>query len=422
MKSMKRVVISFSVLTVCSWLGLANPAVGQDVDVSVVNAPPGSVLTMLLQAGNNSKNAAGTTDSSGETTVGVDFSDLDLNTLLQIYVLACVEEELQRIELVAPGGEVSRDCNERITTDAAGVDDEGCDCREAGAFLYDANAQNIVIDWSSAMVSSGGGGINPLVWVGVAAAGAGGAFAAVSGGNDSTNSSGTGNPGTGGGGTGGGTDPPAPQNQAPNAAFDTSPTGFGMVDVTSWGFDAGSSSDPDDDALTYEWDFGDGDSGTGLTVNHVYSSSGMFNVSVTADDGTDSDTADGSVDVRRNLAGTYTGPWGADMGSFAIDPVDQSDAMGDAFQVTIRFRQFGGPTTLAGTLTGTFGSQSGAGVRQGLVAGPWTLEASGTASGSGLSFDFTFDGTVNGDVDTITGLLRMSSPGFNFEENVTFRR
>ena len=50
-------------------------------------------------------------------------------------------------------------------------------------------------------------------------------------------------------------------------------------------FDASRSSDPDGDALTYRWDFGDGTTGTGMTAPHRYETPGQFPATVTVDDG-----------------------------------------------------------------------------------------------------------------------------------------
>jgi len=49
-------------------------------------------------------------------------------------------------------------------------------------------------------------------------------------------------------------------------------------------FVASASSDPDNDQLTYFWDFGDGSRAQGETVTHAYSQSGSYNVSLTVDD------------------------------------------------------------------------------------------------------------------------------------------
>ncbi|MFK0244213.1 PQQ-dependent sugar dehydrogenase [Amycolatopsis azurea] len=58
-----------------------------------------------------------------------------------------------------------------------------------------------------------------------------------------------------------------PANKPPVASFDTS---FDPGLRAVW-FDAKASTDPDFDDLVYEWDFGDGATGTGSLVPHVYS-------------------------------------------------------------------------------------------------------------------------------------------------------
>jgi PKD domain len=49
--------------------------------------------------------------------------------------------------------------------------------------------------------------------------------------------------------------------------------------------DGSRSRDPEGDALTYSWSFGDGTSGTGVTPHHVYERAGRFYVSLVVDDG-----------------------------------------------------------------------------------------------------------------------------------------
>lgn len=49
-------------------------------------------------------------------------------------------------------------------------------------------------------------------------------------------------------------------------------------------FDAAQSSDPDGSVVMYEWDFGDGLTGTGVTIDHAYATSGRFNVRLTVTD------------------------------------------------------------------------------------------------------------------------------------------
>lgn len=49
-------------------------------------------------------------------------------------------------------------------------------------------------------------------------------------------------------------------------------------------FDGSGSSDPQGQTLQYAWDFGDGQSGTGMQVNHEYTVAGMYDVTLTVKD------------------------------------------------------------------------------------------------------------------------------------------
>lgn len=71
-------------------------------------------------------------------------------------------------------------------------------------------------------------------------------------------------------------------NLPPVASFNFSPaTGIYPLEVT---FDGGSSYDPDGDIVRYDWDFGDGASGSGRVVRHTFSSWGNFVVRLTVYD------------------------------------------------------------------------------------------------------------------------------------------
>ncbi|MFG0261812.1 MAG: PKD domain-containing protein [Novipirellula sp. JB048] len=50
-------------------------------------------------------------------------------------------------------------------------------------------------------------------------------------------------------------------------------------------FDASGSSDPDGDYLSYVWDFGDGNTDTGITTTHRYSAAGNYTCTLTVYDG-----------------------------------------------------------------------------------------------------------------------------------------
>ncbi len=77
----------------------------------------------------------------------------------------------------------------------------------------------------------------------------------------------------------------------PNAAIAVS-TVSGDVPLTV-SFDGSGSSDPNGDALSYAWDFGDNNTGTGATIDHTYTAIGTYTATLTVGDGngnTDSET------------------------------------------------------------------------------------------------------------------------------------
>lgn len=87
-----------------------------------------------------------------------------------------------------------------------------------------------------------------------------------------------------------GTLDPAPQ-PPPNAPPTADAGGPYAAEVgQSINFDGTGSSDPEDDALTYAWNFGDGNTGTGPTPTHTYASAGTFQVTLVVNDGQDDST------------------------------------------------------------------------------------------------------------------------------------
>ena len=71
-------------------------------------------------------------------------------------------------------------------------------------------------------------------------------------------------------------------NQSPTASFTADPTsGVAPLEVS---FNASNSSDSDGSIVSYAWDFKDGNTGNGLTINHTFSSTGSYNVELTVTD------------------------------------------------------------------------------------------------------------------------------------------
>lgn len=86
-------------------------------------------------------------------------------------------------------------------------------------------------------------------------------------------------------------------NFPPDAQFTANPTsGAAPLSVS---FDAGGSSDPNGEALSYDWNWGDGDSnGSGISAGHTFESAGTYFVALTVTDpGGLSDTATTAIVV-----------------------------------------------------------------------------------------------------------------------------
>lgn len=85
---------------------------------------------------------------------------------------------------------------------------------------------------------------------------------------------------------------PPPTNQVPIAVIGT-PVINGL-EVT---FDGSDSSDPDNDALTFSWDFGDGHTNVAQSPTHTYSQEGHYTLNLTVNDGALADSVQISVTV-----------------------------------------------------------------------------------------------------------------------------
>jgi len=139
-------------------------------------------------------------------------------------------------------------------------------------------------------------------------------------------------------------------------------------------FDGTHSSDPDGDALTYTWDFGDGSSGTGPTPTHRYADNGSYPVKLTVSDGKLSGEATTSAEIT-NVApsvGPITAP---------IDPQEVGTLVtaGAAFtdpgtlDTHTGVMDWGDGSTSSAAITETNGSGSASGSHAYAAAGVYTL-------------------------------------------------
>lgn len=128
---------------------------------------------------------------------------------------------------------------------------------------------------------------------------------------------------------------PAPANGVPVA--DAGGPYSGEAGATLIQFDGSASSDPDNDSLTYAWNFGDGSNGVGMMPTHTYGAAGNFTVTLVVDDGTDSSapsvTSAAISGPPVNLAPTANpgGPYAGQPGRpITFDGTGSSDPNGDA--------------------------------------------------------------------------------------------
>jgi len=83
-------------------------------------------------------------------------------------------------------------------------------------------------------------------------------------------------------------------NQPPTASFTVIPT----EEENIWFFDGSTSADPEGEALYYVWNFGDGETTIGRTVNHTYRSGGLLLATLTVlDASAGQDTAEVLLDI-----------------------------------------------------------------------------------------------------------------------------
>jgi subtilisin family serine protease/PKD repeat protein len=105
-------------------------------------------------------------------------------------------------------------------------------------------------------------------------------------------------------------------------------------------FDGADSSDPDGDALTYAWDFGDGSTGSGVSPTHSYATLGAFSVTLVVNDGKTSSapSAAGVTITNRAPVANAGGPYsGTRLQAVAFDGGASSDPDGDVLSYTWDF-------------------------------------------------------------------------------------
>ena len=113
---------------------------------------------------------------------------------------------------------------------------------------------------------------------------------------------------------------------APQAQFNFNiSTGSGSAPLTVT-FDASDASDSDGEITTYAWEFGDGNTGSGVNVTHDYSDAGTYSVRLTVidDDGL-SDSSSQEITVQDSTSTTYSISGTVTSATYAISDSDVND-------------------------------------------------------------------------------------------------
>jgi PKD repeat protein len=214
-------------------------------------------------------------------------------------------------------------------------------------------------------------------------------------------------------------------NQAPTAqpGGPYSGTAAQVVSLSGEG-----SHDPDDDPLTYAWNFGDGATSAGPTPSHAYGAAGTYNVSLTVTDGRGgSHTAGTTAAIAPANAAPVAhagGPYSGTVGSpIAVDGSESSDPDSDSLTYAWTFgdgRSTTGATAnhsydIAGTYTATLRVEDGRGGSASATANVTVSErtaesnhdpvaqAGGPYSGeAGIPISFTSAGSSDPDGDALT--------------------
>ena len=165
-------------------------------------------------------------------------------------------------------------------------------------------------------------------------------------------------------------------------------------------FSGTASSDPDGTIITYQWDFGDGSTGTGATPTHTYSAIGTYTVTLIV---TDNSGSRNSAQTTANISN----PSSATLSSVAVSPTSVTGGGSAHGKVTLSGAAPTGGATVTLTSSNTAAAQVPASVT--VAAGATTTTFSVTTSSVTSSTSVTLSGSYNGSVKTASLTVNSAS-------------
>ncbi|MDP2656598.1 MAG: lamin tail domain-containing protein [bacterium] len=87
-------------------------------------------------------------------------------------------------------------------------------------------------------------------------------------------------------------------NQPPDLDLQVPTTGTVLEEIPC---DASDTIDPEQDPLTYTWDFGDGQKGEGIALSHHYDKAGRYKISLTVTDGTNKKITTKTITIKESI-------------------------------------------------------------------------------------------------------------------------
>jgi hypothetical protein len=177
-------------------------------------------------------------------------------------------------------------------------------------------------------------------------------------------------------------------------------------------FDGGDSVDVDGDALTYQWDFGDGASAVGVSTAHAYADDGTYPVTLSVSDGTLNDlavTAATIVNVAPQVEAPIVPAAPVQLGTQVnVSATFADPGTGDApFSAAIHW---GDGTTTGATITESGGAGTAAGSHIYAVDGMYMVTIEVTDKDGGLGMSEPADVVVYNPEASVSGRGTIDSP------------